>query len=533
MRVRLLALTLLAAGAAAAGCQTGAKPLNLNERAEYAALKKKVPGKVQVRLGVDVLDGGVASGRVSDTVWRVTPDRARIGKTLRRFIKDLGVVQDVAEGRDGANLVLEVRPRDAKVAYKGFNNYVYGNAVLLFFGGALAWWVPDETWTASLGWEVALLDKDGRELASAPIDVDHQQELADFDRGWDFMSAMFLWGFNPDSASFSTAGGLLMPQAEADATLLVCQQLAAGPLRDALVAVGGEPLVPVEPEKPPVEPEKPPVEPEKPPVEPEKPPVEPERPPTVTPARQPVRRAIVMGVELDAASVQPDTVAVIDAGKAASLLQDAPLRIPREGLELLTGSDATADRLKAALAKLTALQLTADDVVVFFFAGRGTVLAGGKPAVVCDNGDPTSGQSCVTLEAIRTALQPAKLVCFIDAAFDGWAETRGPGATVPEIKLPAGWATASDTAIFVAARSGSAEVQYVDDPAGAFETGVFAGGVRPLLQGGGDRNADGILTVSEASQFLAKHVETNRGATTQADPARLAGVPEAKLWNVR
>jgi hypothetical protein len=252
----------------------------------------------------------------------------------------------------------------------------------------------------------------------------------------------------------------------------------------------------------------------------------------VVPVRQPLRRALVVGVELDAASTAPDAVAASDAARAAAMLQDAPLRLPRNGIEVLAGSDATADNVRAALGRLTAVKLTADDLVVFIFSGRGTVLPGGKPALVCDNGNPATGEHCITLEAVRAATQPGKLVAFIDASFKGWAETRGPGVDVPAMQPPPAWASATDTMVFVAARDGSAEVRFVDDPSGAFETGVFSSGVRPLLQGGGDRNGDGILTVSEASQFLAQHVEQNREGT-QSDPSRLAGSPDARLWNVR
>jgi len=566
---KLLCAALLLLMGFTAGCKNGAPPLDLRRRAAYQALKDSVPGPVDLTLDVRVLPPAnpIRLTKETEEVYSVPPALERSARTLAEYLSDLGVVTEVTvdgqavtaslPGGERVRLrvatgppvagraVLEVRPQTSKVSYKGYNDYIWGNSVLLFFGGLLAWFVPDEQWAAELEWEVVLRDGTGREVGRDTIAVNYEQGMNDYDRGWDFWEAMVLY-LVLDPGHFEVAERTLMPQAEAAATLALAEKLVNGDLRDGLLRLGSttqpgpvepDPVEPGPVEPGPVEPgpvEPGPVEPG--PVEPgpvEPGPVEPGpvEPGPVTPTRTPIVRGIVLGVTTGAlAGEYPDEVAPNDARDIAGLLVKPPVKAKQVISDILVDTKAGEPKLRAQLSDLRSSNLQSADRVVLYFAGRGTTLEDGRPAIVCQGGDPATGEGCVGLDEIRDACGQAKVILFLDGSFAGKEETRGPGFDGAELLLPPQWATSNRFVVFTAATDGSAEVRYVQDDDGIIETGLFTQGVRELLRGQGDTDDNGVVTAAEATAHLVARVAALKGTAAPAVPARIAGADDTPLW---
>ena len=167
---------------------------------------------------------------------------------------------------------------------------------------------------------------------------------------------------------------------------------------------------------------------------------------------------------------------------------------------------------------------------LLYFAGRGTTLSDGAPAIVCQGGNPETGEGCVPLTDIRDACGDAKVILFLDGAFVGKVETRGPGFDGAELSVPPRWATGDRFVVFTAATEGSAEVRYVDDSSGIIETGLFTQGLRELLRGQGDADGNGVITAGEATLHLQQRVTQLKGTAAPAIPVRLAGAETTTLW---
>lgn len=132
-------------------------------------------------------------------------------------------------------------------------------------------------------------------------------------------------------------------------------------------------------------------------------------------------RALVIGID-DYVSVDGAPLlngAANDAESMAAVLT-GPLGFPSDAVIRLTDSAATSDAILTTLIDRLVRETGPGDRVVLYFAGLGTVLPDGAPAVLAHDGASVLGQIPVeTLAEILAVIPDRQITVILDAGFDG------------------------------------------------------------------------------------------------------------------
>src|SRR5262245_12468963 len=228
----------------------------------------------------------------------------------------------------------------------------------------------------------------------------------------------------------------------------------------------------------------------------------------------PQTRAVVIGISryVDT-TIQPRAHAEDDAKALCEVSRDQRcIGLPAENVRLLTGVDATRDKILAAIDWL-AKESDPNDTALFFFFGQGAGLdKSGRQVgfLAYDSTVADRGATAVACETMQARWD--KLACrfgvFLDISLTGYAIPTGE-----DEPSPAGFARCflgddelSDSlpGRFLSLAGGSIRPGLDLKDHGVFGHALLAG-----LRGGADREAnepDGVITVDELKRFLDREI---------------------------
>ncbi len=197
-------------------------------------------------------------------------------------------------------------------------------------------------------------------------------------------------------------------------------------------------------------------------------------------------RALVIGIDDYSALAQANDLngAAADAGRIETFLTDT-LAFPSNSITRLTNAAASSDAILSTLIDTIVRETNPGERVVFYFAGLGTVLPDGTPALIAHDGDTLLGQIPLsTLSEIISVISDRDVTVILDASFDGGPlGTRGlPGAVASEFPE-------FDASLWMAAQTGQFAWESVDR--GVFTDALLEGAIH------GDDNSDGAVTNGE------------------------------------
>lgn len=219
-------------------------------------------------------------------------------------------------------------------------------------------------------------------------------------------------------------------------------------------------------------------------------------------------RALVIGID-DYALVEgasPPNGARADAERMRALLT-GPLGYPEEGVTLLTDGAASYDAILTHLIDDLVGGTGPGDRVFLYFAGLGTSLADGAPALVAHDGATVLGRIPVgTLTDILGVIPDREITVVLDTGFDGGSPgVRGIAGAVPRGPDAFG----DGLTLWTAAEPG----QFAwDDAGGGVFTEAWEAAVRSRSA---DADGDGTLTQGE----IFGHVSAALAAWCDGSPA--------------
>ena len=197
-------------------------------------------------------------------------------------------------------------------------------------------------------------------------------------------------------------------------------------------------------------------------------------------------RALVIGI--DDYSALPNAPllngAVGDATRIETFLTGS-LGFAPDAIARLTNAEARSDAILTTLIDTIVRETKTGDRVVFYFAGLGTVLADGTPALIAHDGDTVLGQiPLATISEIITVIADRDVTVMLDTSFDGGPlGTRGvPGAVANSMP-------SFDGTLWMAAQQGQFAWEAVD-------RGVFTDAFLDAAALA-DANDDGAVTHAE------------------------------------
>jgi len=240
-------------------------------------------------------------------------------------------------------------------------------------------------------------------------------------------------------------------------------------------------------------------------------------------------RALLVGIDdysaIDGAPLL--TGAVADVERMSDLLT-GPMGFQDDQITRLVDGEATADAIVSALIDRLVGETTAGDRVFLYFAGLGTTLLTGTPALLAHDGDSVLGEIPLsTITDVLAFISDREVHVMIDAGFDGGLPgTRGLAGRATETPLDFDGATG----VWMAAGPG----QFAWETAGA---GVFtAAWIDGLTEATADADSDGALTADELSAHVTERLSDwcdGAGrclATGRGLAPRFAGAGEAILF---
>ncbi len=210
-------------------------------------------------------------------------------------------------------------------------------------------------------------------------------------------------------------------------------------------------------------------------------------------------RALVIGInDYSALNDAPRlNGAVADADRIEALLTDT-LGFAPETITKLTDGAAHYDAILSNVIDRLVSETSTGDRVFLYFAGLGTTLADGTPAVVAFDGDDTLGRIPLTTFADILAVVPDRDVTVVlDTGFDGGPfGARGLAGGVAKDIPEMGNAT-----LWVAASNGQFAWEDID-------RGVFTHAMTEALSGVADTDDDSTITNGEVFDHIASAQET-------------------------
>lgn len=150
-------------------------------------------------------------------------------------------------------------------------------------------------------------------------------------------------------------------------------------------------------------------------------------------------RALIIGINDYAALEGSPSLsgAAQDAARMADYLQTR-MEFPESAITVLTDASATSDGILSVLIDRIVRETKPDDRVVLYFAGLGTVLDDGTPALVAYDGDTVLGQiPMTTITEILGVISDRDITIVLDTSFDGGPiGSRGlPGGLASSLQL--------------------------------------------------------------------------------------------------
>jgi hypothetical protein len=206
-------------------------------------------------------------------------------------------------------------------------------------------------------------------------------------------------------------------------------------------------------------------------------------------------RALVVGIN-DYSALEGGFAlggAAQDASRMADYLQ-ATMSFPQGAITVLTDGAATSDAILSTLIDKIVRETDATDRVFVYFAGLGTTLDDGTPALVAFDGNTVLGQiPLTTITEIVGVISDRDVTIMLDASFDGGPiGARGlPGAMASMLQLE------TDATIWSAAKADQYAWEQLD-------RGVFTSAFVQAI----DVNRDGALTNAEVLKQVTEALAT-------------------------
>ncbi len=208
-------------------------------------------------------------------------------------------------------------------------------------------------------------------------------------------------------------------------------------------------------------------------------------------------RALVIGID---SYTQPLNGAAADASRMAATISDV-WDIPTAQITTLTNAAATSDAIINALIDKLVGQTEPGDQAILYFAGRGTTLPDGQPALIAQDETALLGKIPSNVISDMLDLIPDRdVTVIIDAGFDGQADLIGgtqPRGTAGAVSTGSIYGQGSvPRTIWNAAQTGQFAWEDID-------RGVFTHAlITALDQKSGDTNGDDEITNAELLEHL-------------------------------
>jgi hypothetical protein len=399
------------------------------------------------------------------------------------------------------DLLLVLRPTRSRVAFQGHNGWFVPSLALWVLLWFPSWWVADEDFVSEVAVRASLLRvADGKEIHAGDWSGTFEAALNDFQRAWVILGLVRVPGAL-EPADYEEIGTTLSPHAYNLAKIAAMKDL---------VSFVGTTLPKVRAAAPVVAPKPGPGIPggtgtgpgPKPPGEgtghkPEPPPV------------RPRRLAVVVGAgSFRDAGIAAVPFAAEDAAAFAGHLRDKA-GFAGGDVKVLAGEEATLARVREALLDLAKGPGHPDDLLVFYYAGRGMVQKGAtQPRLFLALGDTNPGN--LTLSALfvpeladALAKAPGRVRVVLDASFSGGNASRSQGEAVSggQDVLRQSFGSRDRWACLYAAGDGTGALALDEVSRGLF--------THFLVKGlAGEAEADGTdgVSVDEIAKYLAKNV---------------------------
>ena len=197
-------------------------------------------------------------------------------------------------------------------------------------------------------------------------------------------------------------------------------------------------------------------------------------------------RALVIGIDDYSALSEANELngAAADAERFETFLTET-LAFPSGSITRLTDAAASSDAILTTLIDTLVRETDPGARVVIYFAGLGTILPDGTPALIAHDGNTLLGQiPLTTIAEVIGVIADRNVTVILDASFDGGPlGTRGlPGAAQQSIPP-------FDADLWMAAQPGQFAWEAVDR--GVFTDALLDGALH------GDANGDGAVTNGE------------------------------------
>jgi hypothetical protein len=503
-----------------AGCSS-LPPLDPFELPEGKAIRGQVSKPDPARLGVAVAfpaeewstsrkdSGNAALVRVDGPALRRDFAVALVNLGLFSSVEEVGA-ETVLDGVDPSllearaknlDLLLVLRPTRSRVAFQGRNGWFVPSLALWVLLWFPSWWVADEDFVSEVAVRASLLRvADGKEIHAGEWSGTFETALNDFQRAWVILGLVRVPGAL-EPGDYEEIGNTLSPHAYNIAKIAAMKDLVAF-VGTALPGLRSAPRVPA-PRPGPETPGGTAANPDP------KPPGENPVPRPVPPPVRPRRLAVAVGAGafLDA-GIAAVPFASEDAAAFAAHLRD------REGfaegdVKVLAGAEATLARVREALRELAGASGHPDDLLVFYYAGRGMVQKGAtQPRLFLALGDTTPGN--LTLSALFVpelgdllSKVPGRVRVILDASFAGGGASRSQGDAVSggQDVLRQSFGSRDRWACVNAAGDGTGALALDEVSRGLF--------THFLVKGlAGEAEADGTegVSVDELAKYLARNV---------------------------
>lgn len=362
---------------------------------------------------------------------------------------------------DGADLLLETRIRRRVASYLGSNGLYLPNLFLWVMAWVPSWWVKDETFALEIEVDVDLRSvHSGRSVYSGLHRVKSEEDLNDFQRGWQFLGIFRVPG-SLDPENWRSVDQALAPRAEAK----LSRQVATGIGKELERKAGTEEF-----------------------------------------RRAFARRyALVIGLSsFDDYRMQKLLFADRDAAAFHEHLT-RPGGIPEHNTRLLLNGEATLSGIRSALAEFTGRGSKEGDEILIYFAGYGAWSEDQAYLLPYDADSARPQETGLALGDLVNGVtegEGPRITLVLDSPF----LSRFQGRAAAEAELPGdlgvalgGILRSPDHQVLSACNVGEACVELEDLGQGLFTYYLIQG-----LEGRGDRDRNGKVTWDEAYAFAGQ-----------------------------
>ena len=352
------------------------------------------------------------------------------------------------------DLLLQIKLADFRTNFDGHNGWWVPNIINWVIWMVPAWFVAHEDYSLTFDAQVSVRSVDSSQvLHKSVIPVKVSGSFDEFDRGWHFFG--FITPFN-DADNWRQIAGNLLPAARAQ-----LGRALAGQLREEFHERLNRPDV-----------------------------------------RDSMRKtlALVVGVSHYQDNVRYPSLpyAADDARTVASTLSD-PLQgngLAQRAVYQLIGSDATREKLSAAVSEIGG-RMRPGDQLILYFAGYGTRQPDGQASILLNQ---TDGADALTLKELGELLAPlaGEKVVVLDCGFDGQGRSVRSGVEPPAAGVDGkALATASGGYALLSTTPQSTLVASEHLGSSLFSYHFVAG-----LRGAADRDENGVVDHEELAAYV-------------------------------